>query len=168
MCGRCLIAALLKPACALLSGSGAVLGGGAAGDSTFILRQVLDRGLDDVAMGPLWDPIAVRLAFEAGVGARLSLRLGGKTSPLSGDPVDAVCTIRALHQDMVMTGLGLDPALSRIVVLKSSQHFRAAFAAMAAAVICVDAPGSVRADLKSLTYRKARQDLWPLAACGTG
>ncbi len=76
-------------------------GSGASGDSTFILRRLLERGITNVALGPLWDPIAVRIAFDAGVGARIALRIGGKTGPLSGDPVDAECTIRALMPDMM-------------------------------------------------------------------
>jgi len=80
-------------------------GGGAASDSTFILRRILERGIANVALGPVWDPIAVRIAFEAGQGARLALRVGGKISPLSGDPLDLDCTVKALHHDMVMTGL---------------------------------------------------------------
>ena len=45
-------------------------GGGAAGDSTFILRRLVERGITNACLGPLWDPIAVRIAFEAGAGAR--------------------------------------------------------------------------------------------------
>lgn len=84
-------------------------GGGAAGDSTFVLRRLLERQVPLAALGPLWDPQAVRIAFEAGVGATLPLRLGGKTSPLSGDPVDAMATVLALKPDMVMTGLAGTP-----------------------------------------------------------
>jgi microcystin degradation protein MlrC len=84
-------------------------GGGAAGDSTFVLRRLIERGVSGAALGPLWDPQAVRIAFEAGVGATLPLRLGGKTSPLSGDPLDARCTVLALQRDMVMTGLAGTP-----------------------------------------------------------
>jgi microcystin degradation protein MlrC len=84
-------------------------GGGAAGDSTFILRRLLQRDVTHAALGPLWDPQAVRIAFDAGVGATLPLRLGGKTSPMSGDPVDARCTVLALRTDMVMTGLAGTP-----------------------------------------------------------
>ena len=53
-------------------------GSGAAGDSTIILCRLLERGVGHTALGPLWDPVAVRIAFDAGVGARLPLRLGGK------------------------------------------------------------------------------------------
>jgi microcystin degradation protein MlrC len=84
-------------------------GGGAAGDSTFILRRMIERGIGNAAIGPMWDPIAARIAFEAGVGARLPLRIGGKISPLSGEPLDLDCTVKALMPDMVMTGLANAP-----------------------------------------------------------
>lgn len=78
-------------------------GSGAAGDSTFILRRLLERKISDVAIGPLWDPIAIQMAFGAGVGARMPLRIGGKISPMSGDPVDAVCLVKELRRGHVMT-----------------------------------------------------------------
>ncbi|WP_198086702.1 M81 family metallopeptidase [Variovorax sp. E3] len=84
-------------------------GGGAASDSTFILRRMLERGITNAALGPMWDPIAVRIAFDAGVGARLPMRIGGKISPLSGDPLDVECTVKALQHDLVMTGLSDTP-----------------------------------------------------------
>ena len=84
-------------------------GGGAACDATFILRRLVERGVAEAALGPLWDPVAVRIAFDAGVGACLAMRLGGKISPLSGDPLDVICTVMALHKDMVMTGLSGTP-----------------------------------------------------------
>jgi microcystin degradation protein MlrC len=80
-------------------------GGGAASDSTFFLRRLIERGIGNAAVGPVWDPIAVRIAFEAGAGAKLALRIGGKISPLSGEPLDLQCTVKALRPDMMMTGL---------------------------------------------------------------
>ncbi len=79
-------------------------GSGAAGDSTFLLRAILHRGIADAAIGPIWDPGAVAIALDAGVGARLALRVGGKTGPLSGDPVDLDCTVTAIVRDMETTG----------------------------------------------------------------
>lgn len=69
-------------------------GGGAASDSTFLLRALLDRGIGDSLVGLLWDPLAVRLCREAGEGSRLRLRVGGKCSPDSGSPVDLEVTVR--------------------------------------------------------------------------
>ena len=86
-------------------------GGGAPGDSTWFLRRMLERGITNVAVGPLWDPGAARVAFEAGVGAKLSIRIGGKIGPLSGDPLDLQCTVKALKADMQQTGLAGTPAL---------------------------------------------------------
>jgi microcystin degradation protein MlrC len=80
-------------------------GGGAASDSTFILRRMVERGIRDAAIGPIWDPVAVRIAFEAGEGARLAMRIGGKISPLSGQPMDLMCDVKALRPNMIMTGL---------------------------------------------------------------
>ena len=192
---------------AALAGNGTVVlgdgsdnpGGGAPGDSTFILRRILERGIGSVCLGPIWDPGAVRIAFDAGVGARLPLRIGGKIAPLSGDPVDANWEVRALARDMVMTGLagtpaklgdsalvacdgveivlttyrcqafgldlftqlGCDPAQRRLVVVKSSQHFRAAYAPIAERIIMVDAPGVVTRDFTKLPYRKIKRPKWP-------
>ncbi len=84
-------------------------GGGAASDSTYFLRRMVERGIGNAALGPLWDPVAVRIAFDAGVGARLQLRLGGKISPLSGDPIDLDCTVKALKASHMQTGLSNTP-----------------------------------------------------------
>ncbi len=84
-------------------------GSGAPGDATFLLRRLIERDVSNAALGPLWDPGAVRVAFAAGVGATLALRIGGKTGPSSGDPVDCECTVKALVAEMSMTGLAGSP-----------------------------------------------------------
>ncbi len=80
-------------------------GGGAASDATFFLERIVERALRSVAIGPFWDPIAARIAIEAGEGARLPLRIGGKLSPLSGDPLDLDCTVKAVRLGHEQTGL---------------------------------------------------------------
>ncbi len=81
-------------------------GGGAPSDSTFVLRAMLERGMADAALGCIWDPGAVALAFEAGEGARLALRVGGKLGPMSGDPIDLDATVTRLTRDAHQDGLG--------------------------------------------------------------
>ncbi|MEO6624658.1 MAG: MlrC C-terminal domain-containing protein, partial [Burkholderiaceae bacterium] len=81
-------------------------GGGAPSDSTFVLRAMLQRGMRDAALGCLWDPVAVALAFEAGEGATLRVRLGGKLGPMSGDPLDVVATVKALRREATQLYLG--------------------------------------------------------------
>ena len=52
-----------------------------ASDATFILERVLARGIDDVAMGPFWDPVSVQLCFEAGEGAECSCAWAARSRP---------------------------------------------------------------------------------------
>lgn len=85
-------------------------GGGAPSDSTFILRRLIERSVGSACLGPVWDPGAVRIAFDAGEGAVLPLRVGGKVCPLSGDPIDATWRVLALRSGMVMEGLAGTPA----------------------------------------------------------
>ena len=80
-------------------------GGGAPSDSTFVLRRLVERGVRDAAIGHFWDPVAVRFCAEAGEGATLELRVGGKCGPVSGDPVDLVATVRRVVEDHRQTGL---------------------------------------------------------------
>ncbi len=63
-------------------------GGGAPSDSTFVLKRMIERGIRDAAIAPIWDPIAVKMCFAAGDGAEFQLRFGGKMGPFSGTPVD--------------------------------------------------------------------------------
>jgi microcystin degradation protein MlrC len=61
----------------------------------------------------------------------------------------------------LFTQLGCDPAQRRLVVVKSSQHFRAAYAPIAARIIMVDAPGVLPGDITTLPYRKIKLPKWP-------
>jgi microcystin degradation protein MlrC len=69
-------------------------GGGVAGDGTLILRRMIERGIVKAALATIWDPIAVNFAHGAGEGAEIDLRIGGKSGPLGGEPVDARVIIR--------------------------------------------------------------------------
>src|SRR5437879_7389197 len=51
-------------------------GSGAPGDSTFVLRAPVDKQIGPALFGVMWDPMAFRVAEEAGAGARLRRRLG--------------------------------------------------------------------------------------------
>ena len=75
-------------------------GGGVAGDSTFMLRALMNRPDVDAALGALWDPMSVRICRAAGVGATIPLRIGAKTGPGSGEPIDATVTVTALCDDL--------------------------------------------------------------------
>ena len=56
-------------------------------DTTAVLREVLAQGLDDAVFYAVYDPQAAQQAAEAGLGANVTLELGGKMSmPALRDP----------------------------------------------------------------------------------
>jgi microcystin degradation protein MlrC len=80
-------------------------GGGAPSDSTFLARAILERGLTEVGLAIFYDPQAVAFCHEAGVGAEIDLRVGGKLGPASGDPLDVRATVRGLARKATQVGL---------------------------------------------------------------
>ena len=177
-------------------------GGGAPADSTFILQAVLARGIGNAVLGPFWDLGAVHICRDAGVGAVIDLRLGGKCGPSSGDPVDIRVTVRAVRdehsQDVfgmrwplgpsvwvetdqgvslmlssvrsqaygtdLFTGLGITLHDKQLVVVKSSQHFHAAYAPLAREVLYVDTPGAITQDFARIPFKVRSLDYWPRVA----
>jgi microcystin degradation protein MlrC len=142
--------------------------------------------------------VAVRFCLDAGVGAKLRLRIGGKCGPESGDPVDLEVTVRGTSDDHVQHGLGalshfgkaawvecdgvhvvlverrmqaFSPDLftnigvpleaMRIAVVKSSAHFRAGFAPIAAAILTTIGPGTLLENYDALPYQKRDLNYWP-------
>lgn len=77
-------------------------GGGVAGDSTFILHELLRHPDVPSAVGALWDPVAVAFCRAGDVGARFNLRIGGKVAPSSGPPVDSEVEVLATTPDLVI------------------------------------------------------------------
>jgi microcystin degradation protein MlrC len=55
------------------------VGSGGTSDSMTVIAEVLRQGLQDVAVAAVWDPAAVQAMMQAGVGAEITLDLGGKT-----------------------------------------------------------------------------------------
>lgn len=177
-------------------------GGGAPSDATFLLRAVLEKGIGNVASGIYWDPVVTRLCAEAGVGASLDVRLGGKVGPMSGEPMDLRVTVRGHGTGLTMpfgggememgeavwleTGDGIDLVVNdtrtqcfhpaafeklgirlaekRLVLVKSSNHFYAGFAPIAAEVIHVGTPGALPADFRDIPFVKRARDWWPAVA----
>lgn len=85
-------------------------GGGAACDSTYLLRAMIARDVQNAAVGMIWDPQAASIAADAGVGSRIPLRVGGKVGPLSGDPVDVIAEVTCVRDDLSQRLFGEDPA----------------------------------------------------------
>ncbi len=93
-------------------------GAGAAADNMGLLRACLARGLRGVVAGLVWDPMVVQLCAEAAPGARLPVRLGGKSGPASGPPLDLDVRVSAVVEDLRIPVFGAgDVACGQAVAL---------------------------------------------------
>jgi microcystin degradation protein MlrC len=63
-------------------------GAGTPGDGTYLLRALLARDLEGTCMGFIYDPEFVEAAIQAGPGATIRGRLGGKTDRFHGDSIE--------------------------------------------------------------------------------
>ena len=61
--------------------------GGGSSDTTALLAELLRRNTPDAVVASIWDPDAVAACHQAGLGARVTLSLGGKVDPAGGAPV---------------------------------------------------------------------------------
>ncbi|HWL81459.1 MAG TPA: M81 family metallopeptidase [Roseomonas sp.] len=176
-------------------------GGGAPTDNTTVLRRLIERDVQEAALGPIWDPVAVRLCFDAGLGAVFPLRFGGKTGPASGTPVDAEVTVTGLRRDChqsfgptqvklgdcacvkiggvevvlisnrtqalgleLFRNVGVEPTERKLLVVKSTNHFHAAFGPIAQKVLYVDSDGPLPRDYTRIPYTRVQRPIWPLDA----
>ena len=96
-------------------------GAGGTGDTTGILRALLDARAPDAVLGLLHDPDAARAARAAGLGARIALRLGGRHGE-HGAPVEAEVVVEALADGrFAMTGpyfAGSEAAMGPMAALR--------------------------------------------------
>jgi microcystin degradation protein MlrC len=108
----------------ILSDTGDSVYGGAPGDNTTLLRALLNGRLTGPALVPLVDPAAVQSAMAAGVGAKLSLELGGVMDSRFCEPVTAevevVATSSGYIADMEERG---EYELGDTVLLKSGHVY---------------------------------------------
>jgi microcystin degradation protein MlrC len=71
-------------------------GGGAPGDSTAVLRLFIEEDVEDALLLYMVDPEVAGQAHAAGVGAKLSVEIGGKSDPRQGPPVPLEVEVVAL------------------------------------------------------------------------
>ncbi len=175
-------------------------GGGAPGDATFFLKALLDRGVDDAVIGAFWDPQMAQVCVDAGVGAILPLRIGGKCGPTSGEAVDVtaevmgvseahsqgvfgqrtplgrsawvraggidivICSVRSqVFEPDAFTGLGVPMDNRKLVIVKSSNHYRAGFDAISDNLWHVASPGCMSLDFARVPYSKLTQPIFPMS-----
>lgn len=178
-------------------------GGGAAGDGTEVLRELVRVGARSAVVACIWDPRAVAECVKAGVGASVTLDVGGKVDGRHGAPLRVTGMVRTLsdgrfvHKGPMARGLpgrlgttavldvndvkiilisyrgqtldpemirfvGLDPLDHKILVVKSTIHYRAAFEPIVREIIEVDAPGLSSSNLTRFDFKRIRRPIFPL------
>ena len=97
-------------------------GGGSPSDSTFVMEELIARGTRGALVGLVWDPIAFQIAEEAGEGATLDMRIGGKCGPISGNPLDLRVTVKKIAWDCRQTFGANREKTGNLVWLRDEAH----------------------------------------------
>jgi microcystin degradation protein MlrC len=84
-------------------------------DTTDTLREIIRQGLEDVVFFGIYDPDAVREAVEAGVGAMVTLSIGGKLPmpqlPVASSPLTVTGVVQTISAGAFRLKGGLTPGL---------------------------------------------------------
>src|SRR5215469_1264021 len=172
-------------------------GAGGDSDTTGMLRALVRNKAERAATGVIYDPESAKAAHQAGLGATVTLALGGKSGihgdipyketfvveKLSdgnfiapgpyfggramqmgpsaclriGDVRVVVASHKAQLADQAMyRHVGIEPREQKILVNKSSVHFRADFEPIAEKLLICAAPGAMPADTATLPWTRLR------------
>lgn len=102
-----------------------------------------------LALGPRWRGVTHHL------GPTAILKVGGMEIVVASNRLQ-------LTEIEAFTHAGIDPSLRKVVVVKSMQHFRAAYEPIAGAVLICDAGALSSKDLSKLPFTKLRRPIFPL------
>jgi microcystin degradation protein MlrC len=175
-----------------LSDSGDNVTAGGAGDIPLFIERLLALGARDAVVAGLADAQAVRQCSAAGVGAEVSLRVGGKLDRANGRPLDLTGRVEHLASTQ---GQVEEPTTAtvrvggvRVILAADRRAFpdRASIAAAgvdpmqckivvvklgylfpdlydhAPRSIMVLSPGATTLRLEELPYRRLTRPIWPL------
>ena len=170
-------------------------GGGGLGNTTHILRRILERKMTGCAVAIIVDPASVFVCQQAGVGNTVELTLGGWSDPVySGGPLHVTAYVRAITDGtyinkgkmgqngqmkmgktavveisgnmVLVTSIptqpydlevfpshGITPKDMRLLVVKSSIHYRATFGTVARCMYPVPTPGYIDPRPQTFPFR---------------
>ena len=175
-------------------------GGGGDSNTTGMLRALVACGAQEAAIGLMVDPAAAAAAHAAGLGADITIGLGGQSGVVGDAPFQATFRVEQLsdgrcqyggpmlhgkcsdlgpsarlslggvqivvttHKDQMLDRnlyrmAGIEPENMKILVNKSSVHFRADFEPIAEAVLVAKAPGPLLADPADYPWTRLRKGL---------
>jgi len=70
--------------------------GGAPGDSTCILKEMLRQKITCMALVPIYDPEVYHQAAQAGLGSEITVKVGGKFGPQFYQPVEVTAKVTGI------------------------------------------------------------------------
>jgi microcystin degradation protein MlrC len=172
----------------ILADSGDNPTGGGVGDRADLLAELLARDITDVIVAGIVDAPAADFCYQAGVGSRVGLHVGGTLDPsgasvqVSGNVmfladaheaaerravihVDGIALVltarrRPFHSLTDFTTLGLDPRAARLVVVKSG-YLSPELAPIANPNLLALSPGVVNQDIPSIPIRHVPRPVFP-------
>jgi microcystin degradation protein MlrC len=94
-------------------------------DTTAVLAEILRQGLEDVAVFAIYDPAAVEEAIAAGIGAEVTLSIGGKIAmpaiPVASRPLTLVGRVKTIahgrYRNQGPMARGVEMDMGRAVVI---------------------------------------------------
>jgi microcystin degradation protein MlrC len=170
-----------------ISDSGDNVTAGAAGDVPFVLERLLAHRVPDAVYAAIADAEATRRCYQAGLGATVSLTVGGRLDPVNGRPLPIVgrvahlaptdVGIATVQADGVLVILtrerraftclddfrqaGVDALTHKIVVTKLGYLF-SELRDVAPRAIMALSPGFTSLDITEIPYRRVARPIYPL------
>lgn len=167
-----------------ISDSGDNVTAGAPGDVSIFIEHLLDLKVEDAVVAGIYDPDAVCLCREAGLGGDLKTPIGGKIDKINGYPVevkgrvvnliDDGAVLRVDGVDVILTGrrrgwtsiddfkeFKVNPAEKKIVVVKLG-YLMPDFRRIAKLALMALSPGCTNLIIEKLRYERVRRPLYPL------
>lgn len=93
----------------------------------------------------------------------LSLSLGkAAVLEINGNDVIVNAIRSQVYSPDAITNMMIPLSDKRAVIVKSSEHFRAAFSSFASEILRVSSPGVGNMDIKNIPYTKISRTLWPI------
>lgn len=185
---ECITQALEAPeSCVFISDSGDNPTAGGAGDVPLFLGRLIERRVESAVVASIGDAEAVAVCEAAGVGAEVSLSLGGKLDPRTSSPlpvtgrvlnivpgqntevvvqiggVKAIITHRRrpYHYIADFQRLGIEPLKHKIVVVKIG-YLEPDLKRAAPRALLALSPGAVDQAIERIPFQRIQRPKYPL------
>ncbi len=166
------------------------IGAGGAGDGTHLLREILRQNVDS-AFVQIYDEESALKAINAGVGAKVTVDIGGRSDPMYGPPETVTGTVGAVSKEgdrwhkaaridvkgvaillntkrigpndqTNVRAMGIAPEKFRMTVCKGGFAFRPQYTADVYNYIMSATPGYSSPDLTTFEWKRLTRPIYPL------